>query len=36
MSSLDILVDQYVNYLVFEKGLSDKTIESYTSDLARH
>jgi integrase/recombinase XerD len=36
MSSLDILVDQYVNYLVFEKGLSDQTIESYTSDLARH
>jgi integrase/recombinase XerD len=36
MSSLDILVDQYVNYLVFEKGLSEKTIESYTSDLARH
>jgi len=36
MSSLDILVDQYANYLVFEKGLSDKTIESYTSDLARH
>jgi integrase/recombinase XerD len=36
MASLDILVDQYVNYLVFEKGLSEKTIESYTSDLARY
>ncbi|MBW2575561.1 MAG: site-specific tyrosine recombinase XerD [Deltaproteobacteria bacterium] len=36
MSSLDILADQYVNYLVFEKGLSEKTIESYSSDLARH
>jgi integrase/recombinase XerD len=35
-SSLDILVDQYVNYLVFEKGLSEKTIESYSSDLVRH
>jgi integrase/recombinase XerD len=36
MSSLDILVDQYINYLVFEKGLSEKTIESYSSDLVRH
>jgi integrase/recombinase XerD len=36
MSSLDILADQYLNYLVFEKGLSEKTIESYSSDLARH
>jgi integrase/recombinase XerD len=36
MVSLDILADQYVNYLVFEKGLSEKTIESYTSDLSRH
>jgi integrase/recombinase XerD len=36
MSSLDILVDQYLNYLVFEKGLSEKTIESYSSDLVRH
>ncbi|MBW2227468.1 MAG: site-specific tyrosine recombinase XerD [Deltaproteobacteria bacterium] len=36
MSSLDILADQYLNYLVFEKGLSQKTIESYSSDLSRH
>jgi len=36
MSSLDTLADQYVNYLVFEKGLSEKTIESYSSDLARY
>jgi integrase/recombinase XerD len=36
MSSLDTLADQYVNYLIFEKGLSEKTIESYTSDLVRH
>jgi len=35
-SSLDILVDQYLNYLVFEKGLSKKTIESYSSDLSRY
>jgi len=36
MSSLDFIADQYLNYLVFEKGLSEKTIESYSSDLARH
>jgi integrase/recombinase XerD len=33
---LDTLVDQYVNYLIFEKGLSEKTIESYSSDLTRY
>ena len=31
---LDNLVDQYINYLLVEKGLSDNTIESYSSDLA--
>jgi len=36
MASLDIFVDQYINYLVFEKGLSEKTIESYTSDLSNY
>jgi integrase/recombinase XerD len=36
MSSIDILTDRYVNYLVFEKGLSEKTVESYSSDLARY
>jgi integrase/recombinase XerD len=35
-TSLDTLVDQYVNYLIFEKGLSEKTIESYSSDLSRY
>jgi len=35
MASLDIFVDQYINYLVFEKGLSEKTIESYSSDLSK-
>ena len=28
-------VDLYINYLIFEKGLSEKTIESYSRDLAR-
>ena len=36
MGSLDIFVDQYISYLVFEKGLSEKTIESYSSDLSKY
>ncbi len=36
MSSIDVLVDQYLNYLLVEKGLSKKTIESYSSDLTRY
>jgi integrase/recombinase XerD len=35
-SSLDILADQYVNYLLVEKGLSSHTIESYSRDLSRY
>ncbi|NQT09662.1 MAG: site-specific tyrosine recombinase XerD [Desulfobacteraceae bacterium] len=31
---LDNLVDQYINYIIVEKGLSDNTVESYSSDLA--
>lgn len=34
-SSLDILLDQYLNYLLIEKGLSRTTLESYSSDIAR-
>lgn len=34
--SLDHHVDQYITYLIIEKGLSKKTIESYTHDLARY
>ncbi len=29
------LIDQYVNYLLVEKGLADATLESYSADLAR-
>ncbi|HUT43102.1 MAG TPA: site-specific tyrosine recombinase XerD [Desulfobacterales bacterium] len=36
MASLDIFVDQYISYLVFENGLSEKTIESYSSDLSKY
>jgi integrase/recombinase XerD len=31
---LDHLVDQYLNYLVVEKGLAQKTIEAYAGDLS--
>lgn len=34
MSSIDLLADQYINYLIFEKGLAEKTIESYSKDLS--
>ena len=34
MSELDTIVDQYLNYLLIEKGLSEKTLESYGSDMA--
>jgi integrase/recombinase XerD len=34
--SIDNLVDQYLNYLLVEKGLSGKTLESYSSDIARY
>jgi len=36
MPTLDAFADQYINYLVFEKGLAEKTIESYSSDLSRY
>jgi integrase/recombinase XerD len=36
MPSLDVFVDQYLNYLLVEKGLSKKTLESYSSDLTRY
>ena len=31
--SKDILVDQYLNYLIVEKGLAEKTIKAYSSDI---
>lgn len=33
---LDVLVDQYLNYLLVEKGLSKRTLESYSRDLTRY
>lgn len=36
MEQLDFLADQYLNYLLVEKGLSRKTLESYSCDLVRY
>ena len=36
MPPLDVLVDQYINYLILEKGLSKNTIESYSRDIVRY
>jgi len=36
MPSFDIFVDQYINYLILEKGLSKNTIESYSRDISRY
>ena len=33
---LDQLIDQYLNFLLVEKGLSDRTLESYSSDIVRY
>jgi len=36
MPELDTLADQYLNYLLIEKGLSAKTLDSYGSDMAMY
>jgi integrase/recombinase XerD len=33
---IDNLIDQYLNYLLIEKGLSTTTLESYSSDMIRY
>ncbi|HSO66385.1 MAG TPA: site-specific tyrosine recombinase XerD [Desulfatirhabdiaceae bacterium] len=35
-SSINRMIDAYVNYLIVEKGLSTKTVESYSSDLTQY
>ncbi len=35
-SPLDLLADRYLNYLLVEKGLAEKTMAAYGADLARH
>ena len=34
-TTLDRLADQYFNYILVEKGLAKKTIESYSRDIVR-
>ena len=36
MPTLDLLIDQYLNYLLIEKGLARATLDSYSTDLARY
>ena len=36
MAALNLLVDQYLNYLVVEKGLASGTIDAYARDLGRY
>jgi len=36
MPALDTLTDRYLNYLLVEKGLSAKTLDSYGSDMAMY
>lgn len=33
---IDSLIDQYLNYLLIEKGLSRTTLEAYSSDMIRY
>jgi len=34
--SMDLLIDQYLNFLLVEKGLSRATLESYSRDIVRY
>lgn len=36
MPAMDHLIDQYINYLLTEKGLSQTTLDSYSRDLLRY
>jgi len=36
VTAIHQFVDQYINYLIVEKGLANTTIESYTSDLNKY
>ncbi|MBT7262167.1 MAG: site-specific integrase, partial [Desulfobacula sp.] len=33
---MDELTQNYIDYLIIEKGLSDNSIASYSSDLAQY
>ena len=34
--STDVLIDRFLNYLLVEKGLAQKTIEAYSRDIIRY
>jgi integrase/recombinase XerD len=34
--AMDILIDQFLNYLLVEKGLAQKTLEAYSRDIIRY
>ena len=34
--TLDTLIDQFLNYLLVEKGLSQKTLEAYSRDIIKY
>jgi len=36
MPSINVLIDQYLNYLLIEKGLSKATLDSYSADVIRY
>ncbi len=36
MHQLEFLADQYLNYLLVEKGLGNKTLDAYSRDLGRY
>jgi integrase/recombinase XerD len=36
MESINLKIDFFLNYILIEKGLSNKTIESYSNDLNRY
>jgi integrase/recombinase XerD len=36
LSTSDALIDQFLNYLVVEKGLSKKTLDAYSRDIVRY
>ena len=36
MSNMDILADQYLHYILVEKGLAKKTIAAYSRDIVRY
>ena len=36
MSNMDRLTDQYLHYILVEKGLAKKTIAAYSRDIVRY